>query len=75
MFLDIIHRPVFIWNHNVSETGFYLRLQVKTTQLSPIPGLLKRPLQGRDQNRSANDDDDDDDDDVVYGSFYEANNS
>jgi hypothetical protein len=39
MFLDIIHRhvfclkirPVYILKHNVSETGFYLRPQVKPT--------------------------------------------
>jgi hypothetical protein len=44
MFLDIIHlpvfiqkrRPVYISKHNVSENGFYLRLQVKPTQLGPI---------------------------------------
>jgi hypothetical protein len=44
MFLDIIHHPVFIWKHrpvyfskhDVSETGFCLRLQVKATQLGPI---------------------------------------
>jgi hypothetical protein len=36
MFLDIIHRPAFILKHNVSETGFCLRLQVKSTQLVPI---------------------------------------
>jgi hypothetical protein len=44
MFFDIIHRPLFIQKprpvyfpeHNVSETGFCLRLQVKHTQLGPI---------------------------------------
>jgi hypothetical protein len=36
MFLDIIHRPVYILKHNVSETGFCFRLQVKLTQLGPI---------------------------------------
>jgi hypothetical protein len=44
MFLDIIHRPVFylksrpvyISKHNVSETGFYLRRQVKPTLLGRI---------------------------------------
>jgi hypothetical protein len=44
MFLDIIHRPAFILNtvlfilqkHEVSETGFCLRLQVKPIQLGPI---------------------------------------
>jgi hypothetical protein len=42
-FLDIIHHlvfclrcPVYISKHNVSETGFYLRPQVKPTQLGPI---------------------------------------
>jgi hypothetical protein len=40
MFLDIIQRPVlskdtvlFIFQNNISETGLYLRLQVKHTQL------------------------------------------
>jgi hypothetical protein len=36
MFLDIIHRPAYISKHDVSETGFYLRLQVKPTQFGPI---------------------------------------
>jgi hypothetical protein len=27
---------LFIFQNNVSETGFYLRLQVKPTQLGPI---------------------------------------
>jgi hypothetical protein len=44
MFLDIIHRlvfclkcrPVYISKHNVSETGFYLRPQVKLILLGPI---------------------------------------
>jgi hypothetical protein len=36
MFLDIIHRPVYISEHNVSETGLCLLLQVKPTQLAPI---------------------------------------
>jgi hypothetical protein len=35
MFQDIIHRPVFIQKHKVSETGFCLRLQVERTQLGP----------------------------------------
>jgi hypothetical protein len=42
-FLNIIHRlvfclkcrPFYISKHNVSETGFYLRPQVKPTQLGP----------------------------------------
>jgi hypothetical protein len=34
--LDIIDRPAFYLKHNVSETGFCLRLQVKPTQLGPI---------------------------------------
>jgi hypothetical protein len=29
--LDIIHRPVFYLNQNISETEFYLRLQVEIT--------------------------------------------
>jgi hypothetical protein len=36
MFLVIIHRPVYITEHNVSETGFSLRLQMEPTQLGPI---------------------------------------
>jgi hypothetical protein len=36
MILHIIHRPVYISEHNVSETGFCLRLQVNSTQLGPI---------------------------------------
>jgi hypothetical protein len=44
MVLDIIHRPVFIQKHrhdyiskhNVSETGFCLRLQVEPTRVGPI---------------------------------------
>jgi hypothetical protein len=35
MFLDVIHCPFFP-NHNVSETGFCLRLQAKPTQSDPI---------------------------------------
>jgi hypothetical protein len=38
MLLDIIHRPAFIFQNNVSESVFYLRLQVKPTQLGPIDG-------------------------------------
>jgi hypothetical protein len=30
------HRLVYFSKHNVSETGFCLRLQVKPTQLGPI---------------------------------------
>jgi hypothetical protein len=30
------NRPVYFWKHNVSKTGFCLRLQVKPTQLGPI---------------------------------------
>jgi hypothetical protein len=43
MFLDVIHRPVFIKHRpvytskdSVSEIGFSLRLQVKRTQFCPI---------------------------------------
>jgi hypothetical protein len=59
MFLDIIHRPVFIEKHgpvyfseyNVSETGFCLRLQVKPTQLGPIDRVV--PISGdRDKDRA-----------------------
>jgi hypothetical protein len=34
--LDIIHRSVFYWNHDVSKTGFCLRLQVESIELGPI---------------------------------------
>jgi hypothetical protein len=34
--LDIIHRPVFYLKHDVSETGFGLRLQVEPTQMGPM---------------------------------------
>jgi hypothetical protein len=47
MFLDIIHRPVYISIHNVSETGFCLRFQVKPTQLGPIDNVspyLRTPI-------------------------------
>jgi hypothetical protein len=30
--LDIIHPPAFYLRHDVSETGFYLRLQVEPTK-------------------------------------------
>jgi hypothetical protein len=36
--LDIIHRPVFYLEHNVSETGFCLLLQAEPTYLGPIDG-------------------------------------
>jgi hypothetical protein len=45
MFLDIIHRPVFIYvkhhpayisKHSVLDTGLSLHLQVKPTQLGPV---------------------------------------
>jgi hypothetical protein len=36
MFLDITRRPVYISKHDVSETGFCLRLQVKSSNLGPI---------------------------------------
>jgi hypothetical protein len=47
MFLVIIHRPVYISRHDVSETGFYLCLQVKPTQLGTISGAspyLRTPV-------------------------------
>jgi hypothetical protein len=40
MFLDIIHRPVYISKHNVSETGLWLRLQGKRSQLGPIDRVI-----------------------------------
>jgi hypothetical protein len=36
MFLDIIHRPISISKHNVSETGLPLRFQVKPIQFGSI---------------------------------------
>jgi hypothetical protein len=34
--VGITHRPVFYLKHDVSETGFCLRLQVEPTQFSPV---------------------------------------
>jgi hypothetical protein len=34
--LYLKHRPVYISKHSVSEIGFSLRLQVKSTQLGPV---------------------------------------
>jgi hypothetical protein len=36
MLLNNIHRLVYVLEHNVSETGFRLRPQVKPTLLGPI---------------------------------------
>jgi hypothetical protein len=33
--LDVIHRPVLYFKHDVSVTGFYLRFKVQLTQLDP----------------------------------------
>jgi hypothetical protein len=52
VFLDIINRPVFYLKHNVSETGFSLRLQVEPTQLGPIDRAspyLRRPAPTHDR--------------------------
>jgi hypothetical protein len=49
--LDIIYRPVFCLNHNVSENGFCLRLQVEPTQF----GLINKArlcLQSRSGDRN-----------------------
>jgi hypothetical protein len=43
-----LKHPVYISKHNVSETGFSLRLQVKSTQLGPIDRAspyLRTPVQ------------------------------
>jgi hypothetical protein len=37
---DINHRPVIYLKHDVSETGFCLRIQAEPTQLSPVVGLV-----------------------------------
>jgi hypothetical protein len=48
MFLDIIHPSVLYKKHDVSETGFCLRLQVKliswtqSIELVPISGHLRQ---------------------------------
>jgi hypothetical protein len=34
--MDINHCPIFYLKHDVSEAGFYLRLQVEPTQLDPV---------------------------------------
>jgi hypothetical protein len=36
VFPDISHRSVLFETHVVSETGFFLRLQVESPQLNPI---------------------------------------
>lgn len=36
MFMDIIQRLIYISKHDVSESGFCLRLPVKPIQLRPI---------------------------------------
>jgi hypothetical protein len=61
MFLDTLHRPVYISKHNVSETGFCLRLQVKPTQLGTIdraspclPTSVPAPRQGIQAKHSTN---------------------
>jgi hypothetical protein len=36
VFLNIAHCPVLFKTHNISETGFCLRLQVDPNQLGPI---------------------------------------
>jgi hypothetical protein len=38
--LDIIYRPVFYLNYDVSETLFCLRLQVEPTQMGQIESNL-----------------------------------
>jgi hypothetical protein len=56
MFLDIIHRLVFIYKpsclflkHNVSETGFSLRLQVKPTGFAGKFKISPTCIRGRPQ--------------------------
>jgi hypothetical protein len=39
-FLDIIHHPDFFERLDISETGFYLRLQVKSTLSSHLIELV-----------------------------------
>jgi hypothetical protein len=41
MFLYIIHRPIFILKHNVSESGFCLRLEAKSVQLGPSDNYIR----------------------------------
>jgi hypothetical protein len=51
MFLDIIHCPFSNLKHNVSETGFCLRLQVEPTQLDPMDrdsAYFRTPAQTQD---------------------------
>jgi hypothetical protein len=40
--LDIIHRFIIYLKHNVSETGFCLRLEAERTQLVPVPFISGR---------------------------------
>jgi hypothetical protein len=41
--LDIIHRPVFSLKYNVSETGFFLRLEVEPSQMGLSDELVSVP--------------------------------
>jgi hypothetical protein len=38
--VDIIHHPIFHLKHDVSDTGFYLSLQVEPTKLVQIERAL-----------------------------------
>jgi hypothetical protein len=38
--MDIIHRPVFYLEHDVSETGFCLPLPLESYQLGPVQYLV-----------------------------------
>jgi hypothetical protein len=43
VFMDIVHSPIVYLKHNVSETGFCLHLQMKSTQLNTIESPFRPP--------------------------------
>jgi hypothetical protein len=42
--LDTAHRPVFYMNHDVSDTGFNLRLQVEPTEFGLTDPVRRQRL-------------------------------
>jgi hypothetical protein len=47
------HHPLCISKHNVSESGFSLRLQVKPTSLSPLDGASHTSGDRRQETESS----------------------
>jgi hypothetical protein len=50
--MDIIHRPVFYLKHEVSETGFFLRLQVGPIERAHLSRSLLKTETGLSPKRS-----------------------